>query len=138
MTDEHNSPPDQYDSLRAMAELQERPFTSGVPVIGGLIAWFRSVWNSVSTKWYVRPLVDQQTRFNRTVADTLIQHDRIVADIDEMRSTLAQVDARVAAQDRDHVATVHDVGELSAQLTALRRSVDLLEERLAQLEGERD
>ncbi len=46
------------------AALQERPFTSRGAVFGRLIVAVRSLWNSVSTKWYVRPLVQQQTVFN--------------------------------------------------------------------------
>lgn len=47
--------------------LREVPFTSDVPVIGGLIVTVRNFWNWMSTKWYVRGLLQQQTEFNALV-----------------------------------------------------------------------
>jgi len=71
--------------MEAAHALQERPFTSEVPVFGRLIAAVRSLWNSVSTKWYVRPLVQQQTVFNiRTLVYLRIlqeQLDHLVEDL---------------------------------------------------------
>ena len=57
--------------LDARWQLKERPFTSGLPVLGRLIVAVRSAWNWMSTKWYVRPLVEQQTEFNGRAVLTL-------------------------------------------------------------------
>ncbi len=51
--------------LSAAAVLQERPFTSDVPLLGPLIARFRSAWNNVASRWYVGHYVTQQNEFNR-------------------------------------------------------------------------
>jgi hypothetical protein len=42
------------------AVLEEVRFESRLP----LIARLRAAWNGVATRWYVRPSLDQQTRFN--------------------------------------------------------------------------
>ena len=42
------------------AVLQEVQFRSRLP----LIAQLRAAWNDIATRWYVRPSLDQQTRFN--------------------------------------------------------------------------
>src|SRR5215213_3637387 len=44
----------------ANAVLEEVQFQSRLP----LIARLRAAWNDVATRWYVRPSLDQQTRFN--------------------------------------------------------------------------
>ena len=72
--------------------LQEQPFTSRVPVFGPLIVAFRDLWNSVATKWYVRPIAQQQSLFNaqlvnylRTVEERLQGHSLDLAEnIDEL------------------------------------------------------
>ena len=46
-----------HKSLVEKSRVVERPFTSNVPLAGPFIARFREAWNSVSTKWYVRPLL---------------------------------------------------------------------------------
>jgi len=46
-------------------ELREQPFYSDKPVLGRLIVWFRMLWNNVATRWYVLPLIQQQTAINR-------------------------------------------------------------------------
>ncbi len=110
-----------------------------MPVVGGLIVWFRSAWNSVSTKWYVRPIAAQQSAFNETVVE------KLEADLTDIKATLGQaesavstLDGRLVDQDRDQVQTIHDLGELTAQLTALRDAVMALEARLVQLESDND
>jgi O-antigen biosynthesis protein len=44
----------------ANAVLKEVQFQSRLP----LVARLRAAWNDVATRWYVRPSLDQQTRFN--------------------------------------------------------------------------
>jgi hypothetical protein len=44
----------------ANAVLEEVQFQSRLPVIARL----RAAWNDIATRWYVRPSLDQQTRFN--------------------------------------------------------------------------
>jgi O-antigen biosynthesis protein len=36
-----------------------------------LVAWFRTRWNNIATRWYLRPNLDQQTRFNLAIQRAL-------------------------------------------------------------------
>ena len=65
--------------------IKEQPFHSDVPVIGPLIAAFRHWWNSISTRWYVRPLLRQQIEFNGKVA---AMFDYLVGRMEEMAEQL--------------------------------------------------
>lgn len=104
-------------SLRELAELQEHRFTSRVPLIGGLIAAFRTVWNSISTRWYVVPVMRQQSDFNRLAADELVRlqewHTR-----QDQQGELIQWLIR---QDREQAQLRHDLGELAVLVGQLRR-----------------
>lgn len=61
------------DTDRALADIErtwkvrEQPFASHVPLAGPLVAAFRSAWNSISTRWYVQPMLQQQVEFNAAV-----------------------------------------------------------------------
>jgi GT2 family glycosyltransferase len=78
--------------LEEMQTVHERPFTSRVPVLGRLFVAFRSLWNGVATKWYVRPLVQQQNAFNTQVVSRLQAHSRdVAANVRELTSLAQQV-----------------------------------------------
>ena len=84
---------------RGLEEIQtvhELPFSSQVPVLGRLIVAFRSLWNSMAAKWYVRPLLQQQNAFN------------------------AQVVKRLQAQSRDVAENVRELTSLAQQVAALK------------------
>ncbi|NLE45501.1 MAG: hypothetical protein GX620_12340 [Chloroflexi bacterium] len=57
--------------LAHMGQVEEKPFTSQVPVLGPVIAAFRTLWNNVSTRWYVLPMFHQQRLFNQAVVEVL-------------------------------------------------------------------
>ncbi len=69
----YGSLPDEWylQELTARQVLEEPGFHSDVPVVGPLIAGFREAWNNVSTKWYVRLILQQQVAFNRLAAALL-------------------------------------------------------------------
>ena len=104
--------------LADKAEVKEEPFRSQVALVGPLIVRFRALWNGVAARWYVRPLLQQQNRFNRQVVARL--HDQ---------------DARLVAQDQEQTALAHDLAELSAQLAQANRLLGVIEQRLARLEA---
>jgi hypothetical protein len=117
--------------LRKLARLEERPFSSRVPIFGPLIAAFRTVWNDVSTRWYVHPIADQQSMFNLAAIEEL---ESLRAATDELAASRAETEmlrlevARMREwlidQDRDQTQLRHDLAELSLvvgqQLRALR------------------
>jgi hypothetical protein len=53
--------------------LVEPEFTSNVPVVGTIIVAFRRAWNWMSTKWYVRPILQQQTAINAQLIELVAE-----------------------------------------------------------------
>jgi GT2 family glycosyltransferase len=64
------------------AVLEEVAFQSRLP----LVARLRAAWNDVATRWYVRPSLDQQTRFN-------LAAQRALAALAEQAAARAAADA---------------------------------------------
>jgi len=78
----HQSPPGIADSagvefsgltqalleLTTITTLREPVFTSSVPIFGPLIILFRRCWNWMSTKWYVLPVIRQQSLINKRIS----------------------------------------------------------------------
>jgi transposase len=52
-------------------KLQEPSFHSQVPFLGRLIVTFRKLWNSVSARWYVLSLLQQQNEINRRLLEEI-------------------------------------------------------------------
>ncbi|MDX1687892.1 MAG: hypothetical protein R3248_07905 [Candidatus Promineifilaceae bacterium] len=110
-----------HDWLEEKAEIEERPFRSETAVVGPLIARFREMWNSVATKWYVRPLLQQQNNFNRLVVERLHDHD-----------------SRLIEQDREQTGAAHDMAALSAQVAQANRRLADLEAEVERLQAKLD
>lgn len=122
-------------ALQQRACLTPRPLTSTTPVIGGVIAWFRNTWNSVSTRWYVAPLVQQQNEFNQGVVSELYTlkeelHTLIIAQ-QEMRELLDEISSRLIASDRDVVAVTHDLGKVTYTVIRLDETIKRLDDALS-------
>lgn len=119
----------------AKANVEERPFVSNKPVIGTLIVAIRSVWNSVSTKWFVRAIRQQQNEFNFAAAGFMEKLDQDVRRLGQM---IGNLDSRVYEGDRDSNVLVRDLVELSLRLEATRQRLDeqaaSLDERVTKLE----
>ena len=79
-------------------EIQERPFKSQVPVVGRWISAFRELWNSVATKWYVRPMLAQQVQFNGAVVRALSKLHAHYWDDDALLSLLAERCGRMTSR----------------------------------------
>jgi hypothetical protein len=107
--------------LEEKGRLQERPFSSSVPLIGPLIAGFRALWNSVAAKWTVRSLIEQQNEFNALL-------------IQRMGYLESQVYAQIIEQDRAQTRLNRETAELGLQLAHMNRLLQALEERLAPVE----
>ena len=105
------------DWLLEKSQVKERPFTSSTSVIGPLLVRFREAWNSIATKWYVRPLLQQQNSFNQLVVSQLHEHDQWFI-----------------LQDHEQTELATDLAQLSTHLGQLSRRLQTLEEQLAHLE----
>lgn len=114
-----------YNSLAEKSQVVERPFASNAPLVGPLIVRFREAWNSMSTKWYVRPMLAQQNAYNRLVAEQL----------HELYEQLQDLDGRLIMQDKEQTNTIRDMAELTTQLIQLNRQLEAIEQRLTHLES---
>ena len=119
---------DLSDRLEALQTLQEHTFRSDAPLIGPLIAWFRDVWNSISTKWYVRPVMHQQSQFNGLLLEALRLQQRQIA---ELHQIINELDGRLIGVDLDETAAVRTVAELTTRIIQLDQSLVELEAQLA-------
>lgn len=87
--------------------IEERPFTSRVPVLGPLIARFRELWNSVAARWTVRAVVQQQNEFNEAVVQNVLN---LGARLDLAETRLASLTRHLA----DRSPAPHDSGSETA------------------------
>lgn len=108
---------DNWQELRARQELQEHRFQSRVPILGPLIVALRSLWNSVATKWYVRPLLVQQSIFNRLLVDRLVGQARAV---EAQTNRLNEIEAQLVALQQ----LVQNLQAQAAQAVAVSESFD--------------
>lgn len=117
--------PTTLSQLEQKWQVEERPFHSSTAVFGALITRLREGWNNVSTKWYVRAILQQQNEFNRLT----VQH------LEGIQSQMEDINGRLIAQDRDQSGLTHDLGELTAQLIQTNRLLQSIDERLSRLEA---
>jgi hypothetical protein len=111
--------------LSELAVLSEQPFVSRVPVLGPLIAGFRTAWNNISTRWYVRPLAHQQSLFNRALLDELAALRAENAALRaELQALIAPLQEWLISQDRDQAELRHDLSETASRLGQLMRQLD--------------
>jgi hypothetical protein len=111
---------EERDWLLEKGKVVEQPFSSGIPVVGPLIVWFRTMWNSMAAKWYVRPMLDQQNDFNRLAVERLREFESFSYEFS-------------LEQERELNRLRHDKAALQLQLTQLNRR---LAELAKQLEDE--
>jgi len=104
---------DTISRLKLNQQITERPFRSDVPIVGGLIVRFRMLWNSISTLWYVRPLIQQQNEFNAALVQALEQH------LSELDAHLLELDERLVDLDYDQVALAHTLAGLQYKVIQL-------------------
>ena len=87
--------------LMLLHQLEEPGFESNAPIIGPLIVKMRRFWNWMSTKWYVRPIIKQQSSVNGQIAlllfemETKIHHKNQV--ITDLEKKVSQLEAAMAA-----------------------------------------
>ena len=106
--------------LEARRTIHEPPFRSDKPIIGPLIAWFRAAWNSVSTRWYVLPMLRQQNEFNVL----------LVSCLHKMEERLGETDERLIDLDQDQTSLTRNVAELTYQLVRMNRLLAAIETQL--------
>jgi hypothetical protein len=86
--------------LIARAHLHEPDFASSAPVIAPLVVAVRRMWNWMSTKWYMRPVLRQQSNVNaraaRIISDLAQWHELDARRLQQLESRVAELEARLA------------------------------------------
>jgi hypothetical protein len=85
------------DNLMAGSRLQEQQFTSSVPLVGPFIATLRRMWNWMSTKWYVLPLLKQQSEFNEQAVFAINQ---LMQSLESVQQETAKLQTRISKLER--------------------------------------
>jgi len=127
--------PDLASSLALLRErqlLREQPFGSQAPIVGPVIARLRAAWNSVSTKWYVRPLLQQQNEFNELAVTEIAAQ---AARLRELEIRIHDHDAWLVAQDREQAEFVRDLAELRLLVVQMNRLLLELNEDLQRVDA---
>lgn len=93
--------------------IKDQPFHSRVPLVGPLIAAFRTAWNSVAAKWYVLALFRQQMNFNLLVSRAVGALAAHLWDSDSATALLAEQYGMLARR----------VAELEARLARIEKLV---------------
>jgi GT2 family glycosyltransferase len=107
--------------LQPLAELQEHRFRSQLPLVGRWIAAFRRQWNRVSTEWYVKPLLRQQSDFNHQVVLAFSQmRDRSAVEAQMDEALLASIPVL-----REYIrGQAREISRLSQAVESLQRRLD--------------
>ena len=107
---------DAHDLAASIAELNARwmvhevPFASNAPLFGPLIVAVRNAWNWMSTKWYVRPIVQQQVGFNALVVRALNESVAIQQELTEKVRQL-QVEVAVLREEIERLQATDTVAD---------------------------
>lgn len=89
--------------------IEARPFRSDVPVLGPLIVKLRQLWNRISTEWYVRPMIQQQTEFNAHLVEMIAALHRDLTLAFENQSRLSEVLEVYMSEDGREIASLADI-----------------------------
>lgn len=121
------------EELASLYSIQERPFRSHIPLLGRFISWFRERWNRISTKWYVLPLIEQQSRFNLTAL-------RVLQDLRQFVQTSSvdlvhRMDALFRANQQEYAALAARTSDLEGRLEAADAAMRQMEREYAALEA---
>jgi GT2 family glycosyltransferase len=108
--------------------VREKPFASSKPLVGRLIARVREQITNLSTRWYVRPILQQQVDYNASVARALREMSRQLAELEARVGVQALLSTELLSE-RGTDST--SVDELSEEITALRARLEQLEMELA-------
>jgi hypothetical protein len=122
----------EIERLQTTSTLQETSFRSHLPVIGPLIAWFRAAWNSVSIKWYVRPLIAQQSEFNVLVVGQL---RNIAEQLNSQETRLGGIERQIGEVDRRIWEIDRRLAEGAAQSAQLADRIGAQETRIHDLDA---
>lgn len=112
--------------LDARREIVEKPFVSPSPVVGRAIVGVRRFWNWMSTKWYVRSMVQQQNEFNASLVELLRHLER---DVQAVEASIVERARRGLQHEEDCTRLEARLQRLEAQMTDVKRQLTELADR---------
>jgi hypothetical protein len=93
-SDNEADPASTLAQLNARWAVHEVPFVSRTPVLGPLVVAVRNFWNWMSTKWYVRAILQQQVGFNaavvRALSESTAAHQALAAETRQLQAICQQ------------------------------------------------
>ena len=125
-------------------ELQEQPFHSDKPLVGRLLVWLRTLWNNVATRWYVIPIIQQQTNINRRLLTeiAILREElsrELLAEITSLHEELSGeqeirfvLDKEMVTTRRDQAAALYS---LQAEVARLRARLEETEQQSAEVDS---
>jgi hypothetical protein len=102
-------------NLLELQLIREHEFNSQAPIIGPFISWVRRALYTLTAKWGVRVVIDQQNQINQHIAQQLR----------EFEIRLEELDMRLIEQDRDLAPLSRAVAELEIRQRYLVRTLHL-------------
>jgi hypothetical protein len=123
-------------NLEARRTIHEQPFHSSVPIVGPIVAWFRTMWNNISTRWYVLPLLQQQSEFNAllitylrgTEAAAAARRDMVDGWMREMSGRLNEMSGRLNEMSGR-------LNEMSGRLNEMSGRLNEMDSKLKEMGG---
>ncbi len=98
-----------------LPELREHDFRSSIPVIGPLISLVRRLLYSLTAKWGVWAVIQQQNRINQMLAERLRNQEAMLAE------WLRNQEAMLVDMDRDLTMLARTVAEIEVRQRQLAR-----------------
>ncbi|MBI3957702.1 MAG: glycosyltransferase [Chloroflexi bacterium] len=129
------------EALQRIAQthvLHEHKFVSLVPIVGPLIAAFRSLWLSVATRWYVLPVLRQQSRVNAEVLTLLTQTIQLVKALSNSVTEDHSVMEEHESVTKDHERRLRTSEQHVRVLDRQVRNLTGLDDRMYQILGDDD
>lgn len=102
-------------------EVRDHRFVSAVPLVGPIIAGFRQLWHSISTKWSIHIVLQQQNKVNRLLVERL-----------QTQEQLLEIQGQILR------AIDHDQTRLTTQLVEATLRLKKLEALLPNLVNQKD
>jgi GT2 family glycosyltransferase len=110
--------PGDWQHLEEVGRIEPQPFSGSTPLLGPLFARLRDIWASVSTKYYVGSLNDQQNAFNQAFVEEL-----------------QVIEEKLRALEIDWMQREADQRELSWEIRAVQQELNKTYGLIAQLES---
>lgn len=104
--------------LESKVEVREQPFHSDAPVVGPLVASFRTAWNNVAGRWHVLRLAAQQNDYNRELLTQVAAYEALLR---EQTDVVREQAARHLAMQEEARGLAERVAEAQTKLAELER-----------------